>query len=111
MMRRPAPAGDGRARAGGAVGGDEGGRDGGQQQRLVADQPGVVPGRVHAVHAPGPAAVAAREEGRAAAGEAAPRSSASVVLPAPPTVALPQQITGTGARQPGRASRRAVAAA
>ena len=31
-----------------------------------------------------------------------------MVLPAPPTVALPQQITGTGARQPGRAARRAV---
>ena len=40
-----------------------------------------------------------------------PRSSASVVLPAPPTVTLPQQITGTGACQPGRAMRCAVTAA
>ena len=39
------------------------------------------------------------------------RSSASVVFPAPPTVALPQQITGTGARQPVRATRCAVIAA
>lgn len=38
-------------------------------------------------------------------------SSASVVLPAPPAVALPQQITGTGAVQPGRRMRRSVAAA
>src|SRR5690348_5453605 len=38
-------------------------------------------------------------------------SSATVVLPAPPTVTLPQQVTGTGARQPGRATRQAVAAA
>ena len=37
-----------------------------------------------------------------------PMSSATVVLPAPPAVALPQQITGTGARQPGRRIRRAV---
>ena len=41
----------------------------------------------------------------------APISSASVVLPAPPTVTLPQQITGTAACQPGRAARRAVTAA
>jgi hypothetical protein len=39
------------------------------------------------------------------------RSSASVVFPAPPTVALPQQITGTGARQPVLAMRCAVIAA
>jgi hypothetical protein len=32
-------------------------------------------------------------------------------LPVPPTVALPQQITGTGAHQPGCATRRAVKAA
>ena len=38
-------------------------------------------------------------------------SSATVVLPAPPTVTLPQQITGTGARQPGLATLRAVMAA
>jgi hypothetical protein len=37
-------------------------------------------------------------------------SSAAVVLPEPPAVALPQQITGTGARQPGRRIRRAVVA-
>ena len=32
-------------------------------------------------------------------------------MPAPPTVALPQQITGMGARQPGLAMRRAATAA
>ena len=52
--------------------------------------------------------MAAREKCHRCAARRAPKSSARVVFPAPPVLALPQQITGTGARQPGRAIRRAV---
>ena len=111
--RRPsrstsAPAARAASRAGDAVARHDGRRGAREQQRLVAD----VGGAMAAPDRPAPAR-RARRHSRGSGRTAVGRPPASIcataiavgVLPAPPTVRLPTQMTGTPARAPGRAMR------
>ena len=94
------PALDG-ARAGAAVAGNERRRGARQQQRLVADVARRVALGVHPVGTGQPPAVAARQRDRLMAGSLQALATAAMtsgVLPVPPAVKLPTQITGSRER-------------
>ena len=96
-------------RAGGPVARDDDGRGRGKEQRLVADLARGV--RVVDLHRAALGCRRSRATGKAGDSPDAARSSATAmavgVLPAPPAVKLPMQITGNAAVSPRRFMRRA----